>query len=457
MSVRPADARLYHFEKVGLALFALLVLSYGVMTEIRSCFLKFRHTDFGMLARAGWAVRTGDDIYRVTDDGGLHYTYPSAFSVVMTPLADPPAGADRAGYLPYAVSVAVFYLLSVGFVAWAVHALARAVLPDAVRGSRRWWYARTVPVYVCLGGIGFSLGRGQVTLLLVALIAVAFLAAVRGRRVVSGAWLGAAAVIKVLPAFLLLFPFVRRDWRAGVGVAAAAVVGLGVLPAAVWGVDGALAQHAFFVRNVLQAGATGSGGEQRFAHELTKTTATDSQSFQAAIHHVLYLDREKADRPAHASANTRLAHWGISGVLTAITLLVARRRLGPTPADQLVFLGCLCGLMMVVTPVSHMHYYALVLPLVAGLWLRSLADRPEAVWADARTTTALAVWGIMTALPLFPGPVFVIIRECGFGAAATVGLWAFGLWTLGRPAGIAVGGDPIPFPTRTTNATRRAA
>src|SRR5581483_5910255 len=111
-------------------------------------------------------------------------------------------------------------------------------LPAADRWSRRWWYARLVPVYVCFGSLGYTLSRGQVNILLVALVAGMFAAAVRGRAVASGVWLAGAIALKVIPGFLLLFPLVRREWRAGLGVAAGLFVLLGVLPAAVWGVEG---------------------------------------------------------------------------------------------------------------------------------------------------------------------------------------------------------------------------
>jgi alpha-1,2-mannosyltransferase len=431
MTPPPGDLRPYRREWVVIGLFALLILGYGVLTEIRSCFLKFTHTDFGMLARAGWAVRTGQNIYEVTEAGGLHYTYPAPFSVFMTPLADPAPGHDRAGYLPYPVSVGLWYVISLGFVFYAVHALARAALPDALPGSRRWWYARTAPLAAVLGGVGFSLGKGQVTLLLVALGAAGFAAAVRGRRYASGAWLAAAAVIKVIPAYLFLYPLVRRDRRAGVGAAAAAVVGLVALPAAVWGWGGMVEKHQDFYQHVLVAGTTGAGGE-RYGKELTKTTATDSQSFQAAIHHLRHSHLERKDRPDHADGVTRAAHWVVSGLLTGITLLVARRRLTADPADQLVLFGSLSALMTIVTPVSHMHYYAFVLPLASGLWVRSVSRRPGAAVADGWTIAALAGWAVATALPLFPGWPFDQLREYGFATLATVGLWAYAMTVMGR-------------------------
>ncbi len=424
----PGNARLTRWDRFGLVLFALLVVVFGVMVEIRSAFQRQRKTDFGVYARAAWAVRSGWDIYEVFDDRGWHYCYPPPFAVVMVPLADPPTIlADRAGYLPFSVSVGIWYLLGFAFVGYATHAFASAVLPDAVRGSRRWWYARTVPILVCAGGIGFTLGRGQVNTLVVALVAGMFAAAIRGRAVAAGAWLAGAIALKVIPGILLLFPVVRRDWRAGIGLVAMGAFLFGVLPVAVWGVDGAVRNNLRIVETVLKPGTTG-GGDQTRAKELTDTTATDSQTFQAVIHAIRHPD--PATRPAKADRETRLAHWGIGGLLTLITAVVGWRRLGPEPGDQLVFLGCLCVLMLLLTPVSHMHYYAMAMPIVCGLWLRSMAKRPGAIGADPVTLGVLVLWGFATAIPLFPWGITSFLREAGAGVFATVGLWGFALLTI---------------------------
>jgi alpha-1,2-mannosyltransferase len=210
---------LSRLDKVGLSLFILVLFAFGVITEIRSAFQVTRRTDFGVYVRAAWAVTAGKDLYTVTDDHGWHYCYPPTFAILLVPLAEPYQFDTQTRHLPFAVSVAIWYVLSVGCAAFAANALASGVVPGAVRWSRRWWYARLVPVYVCIGGVGFTLGRGQVNLLLIALVAGAFAATVRGRRVASGAWLAGAAALKMIPALLVLFPLVRRDWRALIGVA----------------------------------------------------------------------------------------------------------------------------------------------------------------------------------------------------------------------------------------------
>ena len=424
--VFPGSARLRGWERAGLVAFAVLVLAFGGLVELRSAFQQQRKTDFGVYARAAYAVRSGEDLYEVCDNNGWHYTYPAAFAVVMVPLADPWPWMDRAGYLPYELSVGLWFVLNVLACGWAVHRLANVAVPDAVRGSRRWWYARTIPTIVCIGAIGCTLARGQVNLLVVALVAGMFAAVVGGRRVRAGAWLAAAITLKIIPAVLLLIPFVRRDWRIGAGLTAGLAIGLLFLPAAAIGWERTADANRTILDAVLRPATTG-GGDQLRAKELTSVTATDNQSFAAVVHAWRYPD--PATRPDQADRSTKLVHLALAGLLATAALVVGWRRVGLHPADQLVYFGCVALLMVLMSPVSHMHYYAFALPLVAGLWARGLAARPGSVFADRTTTAVLAGWGLVTGLALLPLPVFAETRTFGLCTAVT---WACGSMPLSR-------------------------
>jgi hypothetical protein len=175
--------------------------------------------------------------------------------------------------------------------------------------------------------------------------------------------------------------------------------------------------------------------DQTRQQELHGANATHSQSVQATVHTWMYPDR--STRPDVVSPIAKWAHLGSAAIMLGCTLL-AGRRLTSDPADQLIFLGCVCVLMMLITPVSHLHYYAMVLPLVCGVWLRGMAARPGAVAASRGATLMLAAWGIVTLIPALPGPAFEWLREAGFGTVATIGLWAYGLKLIGI-----VGADPL--------------
>ena len=191
------DAPLARRDYASIAMLAVLIVASGVLTEIRSAYMQHRHTDLGVYLRAAWAVREGIDHYTVTDNNGWHYTYPSLLAIALIPFADAPAGEPQQTLaVPYPVSVALWYLVSVGLLVWSVLHLGRALedprpggpAPAAVNGRRFWW-TRTWPLWVCMPAIGSSLWRGQANMLVLALLAGCIAAAMRGRGPApAGGW-----------------------------------------------------------------------------------------------------------------------------------------------------------------------------------------------------------------------------------------------------------------------------
>lgn len=446
------DRPLTPAERAGLGLLLVAVAGFGGLVLVRSAYQESRKTDLGVYLRAANAVRHGADIYDrdTVDDHGWHYCYPAALAVLLVPLADPmtyeydPSGwplrtARRVlpdgsrgppeQYLRYELSVVLWYVLSAAAVWRAADTFARTALPDAAPGSRRWWYARTVPLYVCAAGVGYTLSRGQVNAVVVWTLAGMFAALARGRSVAGGAWLAGAVTLKVIPALLVLYPMLIGRWRAAIGFVAGLLVLLLVLPAAVWGWEKAVESNRRLVEVVLVPGAVDRGDQTR-SRELTDATGTDSQSFLAVVH--AWRNPDPATRPPKADGLSRAVHWLVGGAMLAATVWVGLRRSPRTEPDRLILLGVLSVVMLLLTPVSHMHYYLYALPLVAGLWLRGLADNPGAAFADRRTTAVLVGWGLLTGVPLLPGEVGATLRDFGLGAATTVGLWGYGLAALLR-------------------------
>jgi hypothetical protein len=427
MSEPLGNRRLTRFERIFLGFVIFACLYYAVMTELRSCFLERRMTDFGVYLRAAWAARTGNDMYAVSDDNDWHYCYPPTFALILMPLADPPSGYSREGYLPYPISVALWIILSYGFAIWSVHLIAKTLLPDAQPGTRRWWSARNGPLFLTAGPIGHTIVHGQVNTLVALLVAAMFVTWAANRKLTSGMWLAGAFALKVTPAFLALFPLVYLSRRTLIGVALGAVLLLVILPACVFGISGAVKENRKLVEQVLFPGVTGEGDQTR-AEELTQTTNTDSHSFQAVIHN--YLNPDRTTRPVNASKSTRLIHWGICGFMTCVTLLVGWRTRNGDAFLQLLFLGCLLLVMVLASPVSHMHHYAMALPGICGLWLKGLKDRPGEAWPSIWVTIPLLIWFLGTGLPLFPGEIFLQMREYGLGTSATVIVWLTGVITI---------------------------
>lgn len=434
----PADQQLKAWERGLLWGLLLIAILFGAIVELRSAFLHRRMGDVGVFLRAAWAVRSGHDIYHVTDANGFHYHYPPLFAILLAPLADAPAAATRAGLLPYAVSVGIWYGLSLVFLALAVHWLASAVEQTSrdpetrwsLRGSRRWWALRVLPVLACLPAIGASLVRGQVDALLLLLLCGMTAACLRGRSGQAGVWLAGAISLKVIPAYLLLYPLWRRDGRWLAGTAAGLVAFLILIPAAVFGPRHTLAYYREWQEVLLRPALTESGDQSR-ATELTNVTATDSQSFLAVLHNTLHSDR--ATRPINADRWVRRTHWGLGGLLTLLTCLSAAGRRGGGAA-AVVFIGALLILMLLLSPVCHLHYFALMVLPITGLLAASWeAQRTGGSQALVGTGGKVLIFGNIVAntLPRLPG--LEALRDLGFAMYAALVLWLVCCVMLRKP------------------------
>ncbi len=416
-------------ERLALIAFFVVLAVFGVITEHRSAFQRTRKGDLNVFLRAGWAVRSGADLYAVTDDNGFHYHYPPLLAILAAPLADAPADAERAGLLPYAVSAALCYLLNLFFLAFAVHHLARALERTILQfrwpaGSRGWWALRMTPILVCVIPIGHTLSRGQVNLLLLALFAGFLADLLDGRHFRAGLWLSGAICIKIIPAYLLLLPLWRRDGRCLAGCAAGLVVGLLVIPLVFLGPTRTVACYREMTHTVLLPGL-GSGDDKSRADELTNQTATEGQSILTALHNTLHYDL--ASRPHKASSELRYLSYLLGGMLTMTALGAFGWRRRDDGIDVILFFGLLVLNMLLISPVCHLHYFSLLLPLATGL----AADR----WLTHKGLS-LGPWllgifianGIGNLLPQLPD--MNIFRDCGSAMYGSLSVWLMGVAVL---------------------------
>jgi alpha-1,2-mannosyltransferase len=418
-------------EKAGLVLLLIVALAFGGLVVKRAAFMQRRMTDVDCYLRAAWAVRTGQDLYEILDPNDWHYNYPPLFAILMTPLADPPPGADRAGMLPFPVSVAIWYAVSLGCLGLGVHWLAGAIertspnpqVREQPACCRRWWALRIIPILACLLPIGHSLMRGQVNLLLLALLCGMAAATLQGRSLLAGGCLAGAICLKVFPAFLLLFPLWRRDARCLAGCALGLAVGVALIPTLVFGPARTVQYYEKYAR-VLLGPALGLGQDQSRAKEMIETTANDSQSLQAALHNTLHPIR--AQRPAQPTALVRWIPRIVGGLLTLLTLTAAgwqKRDSGPNMA---LFLGALVINMLILSPVCHMHYFSLCVVIVLGLVSARWESHGSGLGIGL---TLIFVVNILCYIP--PNiPGLLILRDWAITLYPTLILWTAGIVTL---------------------------
>src|SRR5262249_6298793 len=155
---------------------------------------------------------------------------------------------------------------------------------------------------------------------------------------------------------------------------------------------------------------------------------------------------DRATRPPSAEVPERLAHWGVGALLTLVTFAAAGRPRAQNGASATVLLGALIVLMTLVSPVCHLHYFSLSLPLVMGLFAAAWpsqngtprADRLR--WEGLRLLLAVNV--VANVLPRWPG--LEPLRDVGMAAYAALLLWAAGclvLWRSSRRPALPTGRD----------------
>jgi len=155
------------------------------------------------------------------------------------------------------------------------------------------------------------------------------------------------------------------------------------------------------------------------------TTANDSQSLQAALHNTLHPIR--ALRPAQP---TNLVRWfpRLVGVtLTLLTLAAAGWRRSAEAINLVLFLGSLVINMLVLSPVCHLHYFSLCVPMVMGL-VASRWERQSPLGLGTGLVFLLAVNVVFYVPPNIPS--LLILRDLAITLYPALMLWAAGTRTL---------------------------
>src|SRR5439155_6733761 len=178
------------------------------------------------------------------------------------------------------------------------------------------------PALICLPPIGFTLMRGQVNTLVLALLCGLVAGLIRQNNFRAGLYLAGAACIKVYPIFLAIYPLWHRNWRCLAGCLVGLFVGIVAIPVAIFGPEGTVAIYEKYAK-VLLGPALGRGDDSTRSDELLSVNATWSQSFKVVAHKTMYLD--PTSRPVEIAAWVERAHLVLGAALTLVVLVISRR------------------------------------------------------------------------------------------------------------------------------------
>jgi hypothetical protein len=217
------------------------------------------------------------------------------------------------------------------------------------------------------------------------------------------------------------------------------VLGLAVIPTAVFGPVRAWATYRTFLAVTLAPGMGDHADESR-SRELTGVTSTDTQAFLAVIHNTLHPN--PATRPMWVAPGVRATHWLLGALLTGTTLLCAGRRRPDAAPDTVLALGALALVMILLSPVCHLHYFLLALPLLMGLIVLAW-DRHGFPGLGVGLTLLLGGNFVANVVPRLPG--MQEPRDLGLVTYATLLLWLAAVGILrqhGRSARAQGGAEP---------------
>lgn len=429
-----------------LVILLLVAFGYGIGVMCRVILTRNYSTDLGVYLAAATAVRNHGDLYQASYDFD-HYMYPPLFAVLLAPITPAPPEIGARVSVAFAVTTALWYVVSLICLALAVQALSttlmRACFGPKPPMQPEWnalWSLRLLPVVFCLHCLGRELQLGQVDIFLLALLAMTIACAAAGRSYQAGLWHAAAICLKVMPLTLLLFPLWRRAWRWFLTCLGGMVLGLIVLPVLLLGYQGALKSSESYYRLLVLPAITGRITDHTRDTELFNQNAVHNYSLVGVMHNVENLAWERDDRRLTASDRNRHAAAALGFALILLTLLASSTRREISALATVLCLSLLSVLMAILSPVCQCYYFVLLIPLMMAVIAADLRRSGRGFpgrWVFAACAAYLVTQAVSSFCPL--------LRDAGIVLVAVLTLWLVGLKFLGEEA-LPVSPNPVRFP-----------
>ncbi|MGE0478875.1 MAG: glycosyltransferase family 87 protein [Phycisphaerae bacterium] len=310
----------------------------------------------------------------ISDELGVH-NYLPFFTIFMLPWS----------LLPLHVAIVGFTLLSLALFAVTV-LMGEALLCGGLRaGPRR---ATLIAVALIMPYVHSCAMLGAVDLLLLFLVVATWFLVERGREWSAGLLLALAALIKLLPALLVVYFVLRGRWRVAAAACGAGVALGAGLPLASVGYDETLRQHAAFYERAV----AGHGAHESITTDKPRKAKYTNNSLPIVLRGLLSpTDRNPNDPPTPLFVNVAdvpreliwRAYAAISAALLIVSVIVVPRpgsRAAWAPGATRASFGAWCCLMVLLSPLLWTRY------LLLAFWPLVLL----AYAADGRAQTARA-------------------------------------------------------------------
>lgn len=328
---------------LGLVVFFLIALGYS--TVYRGAWSDMQRTDFTVYRNAGQAVIDGGNLYEVHNARGWNYVYPPPFAVLMVPFAK----------ISVAWGCAIWYLISMaGLVSAMMMAvrLARQATP-ADKGDA--WSLYEAPIFLVSPWLMSGLTRCQASEFMVWLMIASAYFWRRGRHMLGGASLAAAALMKAFPlAFLAYFAW-RRQWRFIGGFVLCLALGGLLLPASAFGWQKSLDYWQKWGR--LVGGPALASNDARKENPLYEQLLNAQKPRNQSLEALLLSLKAPPDK----------AKWLLAIIAAAMLAAMAFAARGADGNTELLVVSAFLTWNLLIPPISESHYFGLMLLPLAAL------------------------------------------------------------------------------------------
>jgi hypothetical protein len=370
-----------------------LVLVFVVTATVFSVLPLLRylrgHTifDYELWYATGKHVLAGDEIYFFRA-GKYDFMYP------------PPCALFLAGASLLGQGGLILLLVAINSAAWFCSAKLSAILATGQRGKiNPWLYL--IPSLLVVVYIWSSYHLGQPNLVLLALMAGAFVALRANREVVAGGLIAVAAAIKAFPVLAIIYLVYRRYWKAAISLVATLVFLLLVLPAPFRGFERAWHDLEKWSAGMLKY------SEVTVGQRPMRSYTWKNQSLIGVSNRLLRrVDADAASAP-HTPVYVNLTDLKFPVVnaiiisaalaLGIVFIAVMPQRDMRTAESNAIEFALLLLLMLMLTPLSFGYFYSWLMLPFAVITQRVLIEKGSAVlwW----TLPALALLALGLAFP----------------------------------------------------------
>ncbi len=339
LALGAADSPLNWWQRSLIGVLVVAIVAYGLSLIIEVA----PSQELQSALQAGWNVLHDKGMY---DSSANEFHSPPLLAIAAIPFGYPANGIEDSQAVPYPLTRALWFYLNVLCLWLATHWLAGLVEPANVT-PRRWWLNRLLPLLLLIVPLAASLQTGTADGLLLLVVAALTLGLVRRQYFATGLALAGAICLQITAVVLLFVPIWRRDRVMSFGTVFGLLLSLLLLPGLYFGLQRTNRLNEQYVEVLKQYEQHALADEQ-------------NHSLFGMIKQAIPVNSSARDPWAIAIAISVLA------ALTLISCGLMGFSQKQEPLRLLHFVGSLLAVMLLASPQSALHSFALLVPTIVG-------------------------------------------------------------------------------------------